>query len=105
MIENLENLFKEYTDFSLETFKEATALSSLIKLKEEIREIKECLFEDNTYEELAKEYVDGIMCLVDSAARAGVTSKMLHQKFAEKLAINKSRKWIKNPDNTYSYIK
>lgn len=45
------------------------------------------------------------MCLFDSAGRAGVSVEDIFEAFALKLEINKTRTWIKNPDNTYSHKK
>lgn len=109
MKRTLEELETERMAWSLETFTEATAISSLIKLEGEINEVEKALFEVQaeigTKEEAAEEYADCLMCLFDSAGRAGITPAMLRDAFEKKLAKNKARKWIKNPDNTYSHEK
>lgn len=56
-------------------------------------------------EDCAEEYVDCVMCLFDSARRLGITGEMFEEAFRAKLAKNKSRTWVKNPDNTYSHVK
>jgi hypothetical protein len=112
MIKSIEQLESERFQWSLKTFPNATAESSLIKAK---RELKEAIMELDIYkagvktplckDKLAKEYVDTIMCIFDSAARAGISVTDIRDAYAEKLAINKSRKWIQNPDRTYSHVK
>jgi len=88
--------------WSQHTFPEATAQSSLEKLKSEIKEIEQDLI-NNKPDPL--EYADALMCLFDSAGRAGVSVEQIFSAFADKLAINQKRTWKKNPDNSYSHIK
>jgi hypothetical protein len=88
--------------WALKTFPEATALSSLYKLQAEVKEIEENILLDI---KIPEEYADALMCLFDSAARMGITPQDIFKAFEEKLEINKGRKWVKNPDNSYSHIK
>ena len=93
-------------NWSLEVFSEATALSSLQKLKEEIKEVELSLsFHPNNIADLHEEYADCLMCLFDSAGRAGVTPNQIFEAFRLKLKKNQERKWVKNQNNTYSHIK
>lgn len=101
---SLENLMNEFIEFSIKTFKNATEYSSLEKLQDEFIELSHELMNGNK-QNIAEEYVDCIMCLVDSAARTGITPGELTKIFEEKLAINKSRTWKENPDKTYSHVK
>lgn len=101
-------LMSQFTSFSLKTFQDATAFSSLDKLEDEIKEVRSAL-DCNTIMgvnrlELATEYSDCIMCLLDSAARRGISITELKSAFDMKLTINMSRKWVKNENNTYSHI-
>lgn len=102
---NFEKLIAEFTNFSLVTFKDATALSSLEKLKEEIAETEWAIFPGGFDANLLEEYVDCLMCIFDSAARSGINSIMIKQAFEKKLKKNKARKWVKNSNNTYSHSK
>jgi len=97
-----ERLFQSFIDFSIPTFKNASSLTSLIKLTDEIEELKEAGILGNT-DEIKDEYTDCFMCLLDSAARAGISIIDLKIAFSKKLAINKNRKWVKNENNTYSH--
>lgn len=103
-MKTLTELMQEHVDFTLSTFPDATAVSSLLKLQ---MELVEAGFEIDRGDKdaLAEEYTDCIMCIVDSAARAGVTPNDLLIAFREKLQKNKSRAWVKNADNTYSHVK
>ena len=99
---------KEFTDFSVPTFADATQQSSLDKLKDEIKEIEDLINGDITEEsmyEIPKEYVDCLMCLFDSAARKNITPEVLLEEFRKKTQVNKNRVWIKNENNTYSHKK
>lgn len=99
---------KDFINFSIPTFEEATERTSLIKLKEEIKEIEQLLdseLDEELMPEIPKEYVDCLMCLFDSAARINITPEILLSEFIKKTEINKSREWVKNIDNTYSHKK
>lgn len=96
----LPDLERERLVWSLETFTEATSISSLRKLEGEIREVEADLLSGN---DPTEEYADCLMCLLDSAGRAGLTVDQLTQAFAQKLAVNKQRVWRKNDDNSYSH--
>lgn len=102
--DRLMMLEEERIEWSMKTFKESTALSSLEKAKEEIRE---CAVDITTGEITAAtmEYADILMCVFDSAARFGVTPTEIVDAFEKKLEINKQRTWIKNENNTYSHEK
>lgn len=102
MVPNLLELENERLAWSLKTFPEATAISSLRKAEEEIKEIEEDI---NNGICNPIEYADALMALLDSAGRNGIRTIEILIAFQEKLKINKKRKWIKNPDNTYSHIK
>ncbi len=88
--------------WSRETFTEATGLSSLLKAQDEIKEIMADLENGHCRSE---EYVDAIMCLFDSAGRRNITPMEILFGYKTKTEVNKSREWIKNPDNTYSHKK
>lgn len=97
-------LEKERLEWSLKNFPDATKASSLKKLREEIDEVEVCLlFPDVS--DITEEYADCLMCLFDSAGRAGILPEQIFEAFAKKLEINKNRKWKKNPNNTYSHVK
>jgi hypothetical protein len=95
----LEN---ERMEWALQVFPDATAESSLIKLREEVGEIEADIKRGVIATE---EYADALMCLFDSAGRYGVTPVMLFKAFEQKLKKNKAREWKRNSDNTYSHIK
>lgn len=103
---NIEKLEAERMAWALETFPEATAYSSLQKLKEEIKEVEEDLHRPNPKGvQTLFEYADCLMCLFDSAGRAGFKPNQIFEAFALKLKKNKSRTWVKNSNNTYSHVK
>lgn len=103
-MKTLEELANEFTEWSLPIFKEATALSSLEKCDEEIKEVANEIQHGGIHLVL-EEYVDCFMCLFDSAARAGYTPLKIKEAFAIKLAKNKARKWVMNKNKTYSHVK
>ncbi|HTH58277.1 MAG TPA: dATP/dGTP pyrophosphohydrolase domain-containing protein [Cyclobacteriaceae bacterium] len=93
-------LERERIEWSLRAFPEATAQSSLEKLRDEADEIEKSLVDAPD----PIEYADALMCLFDSAYRAGITPEKIFEAFETKLAINKKRNWKKNPNNSYSHI-
>lgn len=97
------NIFNQFISFSIPTFKDATSISSLEKLTDEVDEVATEIIHGHNPKDLKEEFVDCFMCLFDSQARAGISIKEFKQAFNEKLAKNKSRKWVKNANNTYSH--
>lgn len=104
-MKNFETIAKEHIEFTTATFTEATALSSIYKLQAETEELKAELSNKFNTIELITEYADCFFCLIDSAARCGLSIDHIISSMEQKLEINKSRKWKKNPDNSYSHIK
>lgn len=99
---NLIELEIERWEWSCGTFPEATAISSLRKLEEEIKEIEADI---NSGIQNPEEYADAMMCLLDSAARHGISVIEVLEAFKQKHKKNKKRKWVKNADNSYSHVK
>lgn len=100
-----DNIYK-FIEFSSQVFTDATVESSIEKLRGEIKELEHALSfdEDASTNFAAEEYADCIMCLFDSANRAGYSPSAIIEAFHNKLIKNKLRMWKKNPDNTYSHI-
>lgn len=100
----LEELITIFTDWSTtEGFPRATKWSSLEKLEDELKELKESMIPPYTTHKPVEEYVDCIMCLLDSSRRYGISTKELVEAFKLKLETNMRRKWKKNENNTYSH--
>lgn len=102
-LKTFEQLMSEHVAFTIRTFTKATPFSSLAKLEEEVRELAHEI--QHGHENLAEEYVDCIMCLLDSAARMKINPDKIKDAFAMKLEKNLARKWSRNDDNTYSHVK
>lgn len=101
---NILELEADRLKWSLENFTEATPISSLRKLEGEIKEVEQDLINGKT-NSLPEEYADCLMCLFDSAGRAGISPEVIFKSFGKKLEKNKSRTWFKNDDDTYSHKK
>lgn len=97
----LPELERERFAWSMETFTEATAVSSLRKLESETKEIEADILNGS---DPTEEYADALMCLFDSAGRHGITVERITEAFAKKLEVNKARIWRKNPDDSYSHV-
>ncbi len=80
------NAEKDRLKWSLETFTEATSISSLDKAKDEIDEIKRDI-ENNIRE--PEEYADALMCIIDSAGRHGIGLEEILESYKNKIPINK----------------
>lgn len=102
MNKHIIQLEAERLAWSLKTFPEATSISSLRKLETEIKEIESDILAGIRQPE---EYADALMCLFDSAGRQGIFPEEIYEEYAKKFEINKNRKWVKNPDNSYSHVK
>ncbi len=103
MNRTFEEVFYDAAEFSMKAFPEATAISTLSKLTEEVQEVMiEIAFQGNDGN-LLTEYADCFLCLVDSIRRSGFTCEELIMEMYRKTQKNKTRSWIKNPDNTYSH--
>ena len=101
-----EELFLKHQEFTRNTFPFATAKGSLIKLIEEANEtIDELRLTDYDGNALPLEYVDCMMCLLDSLQRSNIDFKQFKRYFKMKLSINLSRTWKQNKDGSYSHIK
>ena len=95
-IETIRNIW------ATKQFPNATDLSSLIKLEEEIQEIRENI--QNGIKDPV-EYADALSCVFDSASRNGINVSAICNAFEKKTEINMQREWIENGDGTYSHKK
>lgn len=102
MSKTLIELERERLAWSLQTFPEATPLGSLRKLESEIKEIE---YDIENGIRRPEEFADALMCLFDVAGRYDISVQEIIGAFAAKLEVNKRRKWVKNPDNSYSHVK
>lgn len=104
MEKTIFELEAERLEWSLKTFPEATANSSIQKLQDECLEIRADIEAGIRNPE---EYADCLMCLFDSAGRQEIPISVqeIFEAFAMKLEKNKSRVWKKNSNNTYSHVK
>jgi hypothetical protein len=106
-----EEVFKDFAQFSKDTFVKSTASSSLIHLRDEIDEVVSELWlkdrQPGTFnrKELLAEYADCFLCLISSATRADVTVEELVKAMDEKTQINKGREWTERPNGTYKHVK
>lgn len=100
-----EELEADRFKWSLKQFPDTTIAAGLVKAMDEIQEVFKAFRENQSKEDIAEEYVDAIMCMLDSAARAGIYMGDIRDAYEKKLAKNKLRTWVKNTDNTYSHVK
>jgi NTP pyrophosphatase (non-canonical NTP hydrolase) len=105
MNNNLTTLAEDFTAWSLPTFAEAHAVTSLAKLGDEVSEVIQAVVTGRADEEVAEEMADVMMCVFDAAARMDITPAMLTSAFAAKLKKNKARTWKRNDNGTYSHVK
>ena len=101
-----EEIIERHLDFTSNVFPKGTAKCGLIHLRSEIEEVMaELETEDTADSKLVEEYADCLMCLIDSANRAGITPAVLFRMMEYKICINEDRKWKYNGDGSYSHIK
>ena len=83
--------FTEITEWQNITFKQATALSKIAHLEEELLELKSDLLQDNSEKNL--EFADCFILLFGAAASAGLSYEDIENAIAQKMKINYARKW------------
>ena len=89
--------FKKVVEWQKKTFPNATALSKVAHLQEEVEELSDDLLTDNPDRRL--EYADCILLIFGSAASDGMTYEDICNALDEKMKINKARKWGKPDKN------
>ncbi len=100
-----EKQFNEISTWQKETFGQATPVSKLYHLVEEIVELKDAINnEDHTIDHEAirntkMEYADCFFLLFGSAASYGMSYKDICEAIQDKFEINKARKWGKPDKN------
>lgn len=87
--------FTEIVQWQNETFPDATALSKVAHLKEEIEELSIDVKIDSVNKEL--EFADCLMLLFGAAASSGMSYEIICHAIDAKMEINRIRKWDK-PD-------
>lgn len=107
--DHLEDSFlgiaEKWRHWSLHMFGRASKSSSLIKLQSEIEELLTAI-ECGAPEEIGFEYADCFMCLLHSAAAAGLSMEKLTWFLRRKMQINEERKWdFDRRTRTYSHKK
>ena len=92
-----EQQFNEISAWQRETFGQATPLSKIAHLAEELQELVSDLKSNNPARRL--EFADCFFLLFGSAAADGMTYQDICQAIQEKFEINKARKWGKPDEN------
>ena len=92
-------LFTETINWQNNTFKQATALSKLAHLKEELQELRTDV--ENNSPDKRLEFADCFILLFGAAASAGMSYDDIQESIKEKMAINYKRKWGKTNDEGY----
>jgi phosphoribosyl-ATP pyrophosphohydrolase len=101
----LATLEHERMAWSWKTFPDGTARGALEKCREELMEVEVLLVHgSHDKDELATEYADALMCLMDSAQRAGLSVDEILNAYAKKHEINKTRTWKSNGSGNYSHV-
>ena len=96
-----KELFTENIQWQNDTFKEATALSKLAHLKEELQELRNDV--ENNSPDKRLEFADCFILLFGAAASTGMSYDDIQEAINEKMVINYQRKWGK--PNEEGYVK
>ncbi len=93
--------FLEITEWQKKTFGQATTLSKLAHLKEEVKELEEAIKQSNVTDndEATKEFADCFILLYGAASSFGMSWKDIGEAIDAKMEINKARKWGKPESN------
>lgn len=95
-----KELFKEVTEWQKETFPEATDLSKLHHLKQELEELMQAIHylnQGTTDTEVESEFADCFLLLFGAAKAHGMTFEEITKCIQDKFEVNKKRTWG-NPD-------
>jgi len=92
-----KELFKEVIEWQEETFGEATALSKVMHLKEEVEELAVDVVSKGPFRRL--EFADCFMLLFGAAAADGMSYEDICEAVKEKMEINRKRTWGKPDEN------
>lgn len=99
-----ERQFNEITEWQRNTFGQATALSKIEHLKEEVKELEADVASNATDKRF--EFADCFILLFGAAACDGMTYYDILSAIDEKMIINRSRKWGKpNDKGVVNHIK
>lgn len=102
-VDRVQKFWNEHAEWSQATFgtdRERGPLGPAKHLQKEIKEVLEHLEVDTTFnpDKLLEEYADCLFLLFDTTRRAGFTLHELIDKAFWKLAKNKTRIWVRNPN-------
>lgn len=100
---SFDNIVEEWMTESPKMFTEATAVSSLEKAFDEMKELNMAMSHGDGPEVIAEEYADVLACIFNSAALRGFTAGEIIEAFDKKMEINYKRTWIKQDNNTYQH--
>jgi len=93
--------FTTVTEWQKATFGEATSLSKLSHLQQEVKELFDsiCLYEDGepNIDDVRMEFADCFILLYGAASSFGLSLFEINKAIGDKMTINKQRKWGK-PD-------
>lgn len=92
-----EHQFNEISAWQKETFGQATPLSKIAHLADEVMELYHDLIANKPERRL--EFADCFFLLFGAAAADGMTYQDICQAIQEKLEVNKARKWGKPDEN------
>lgn len=87
--------FKKVTEWQKETFGKATSLSKLAHLKQELKELKKDLKNNNP--DVRLEFADCFILLFGCANSHGYSYNDICNLIDEKMEVNKKRSWV-DPD-------
>lgn len=100
-----ERLIEEHGQWADATFPKCTSNGALLHAHREIDEIIQDIADAAGKDQMAIEYADALLCIMDSARREGFTVEDIVTAGFYKLGKNKARKWKDNGDGSYSHIK
>lgn len=91
--------FTEITNWQKEKFGDATPLSKIAHLAEEVIELYEAINNKEPEQNIRMEFADCIMLLFGAAKAHGLSYEDICEAIAQKYEINKSRKWGEPDEN------
>lgn len=96
---SIEQVVEQFHEWQVETFKNATPISKLKHLEQEVIELIIELTDSADEEKIKSEYADCFALLFGSARARGYTMQDIADFLLAKLEVNKRRKWGKPDEN------
>ena len=98
--------FTEITKWQKKTFGQATPLSKIAHLKEEVEELEQAVYKNENVSSTLMEFADCFILLFGAASSYGMDYEHICEAIEAKMKINRVRKWgVQKENGVVNHIK